>query len=135
MKLSDKEREDLRGEVFDLIAEAHVLMFQFNDHLMPGWPQMAGLLKQVGGRLIPSRIGQLIDSPNIAIQRNKDAAKAKENTPIEKPISKAKKRGIPVNVLTESSKSEKDELIDMAKELGIKVDRRMSIETIKGLIA
>lgn len=142
MNLTDKERGDLREEVFSHIREAHVLMFQYNDHLLPGWPQLAGLLKQVGGRLLPSRIGELMDSDKVAIQRNKDAAKAKESAPTEKPISKAKKRGIPVKVLDVEvveggipEASQKNLFIAKARKLGIKADARMSIDTIKAKIA
>ena len=136
MNLSDTERLALRDEIFDHIAEAHVLLFQHNDNILPGWPQVAGLLRQAGGQVRPDRVGQLIDSPNIAIQRNKDAAKA-----AEKPISKAKSKAVAAKVEEVSvvdgamREATKEDYIERAQGLGIKVDGRMKLETIKAKIA
>ena len=89
MTLSDREKLGIKGEIFDLIKEAHVLMFQYNDNLLPGWGRCAGLMKQAAGQLIPNRIGEVMDSPNEAIRRNEAAAKAKA-TPTQPKVAAAK---------------------------------------------
>ena len=126
MTLSDEKRDALRNETFDLIAEAHVRLWQYNSHIMPGWGQTAGLLKQAAGTIMPARIGEIIDSPRIARERNEANAAATKNKPVKEPVKKAAPK---------TEKSEKEILLETAKEAGLKVDGRMSVATLKNKLA
>jgi hypothetical protein len=99
MILSDSEKQKKREEIFELVAEAHVQLFQYNDSIIPGWARIAGLLKQAGGQLSPARIGEIIDSPRIARERNEAASKEKvapkKNTPKAETTAPVKKTRVP----------------------------------------
>lgn len=87
MELSDKQRGELRSEIFELLKEAHIKLFQYNTHVHPGWMRSAGNIKVAAGQLIPGRIGELIDSPNEARRRMEAEAKkaaAPKHTPTKK---------------------------------------------------
>ena len=88
MELSDKQREELRAEIFELLKEAHIKLFQYNTHVHPGWMRVAGNVKVAAGQLLPGRIGEIIDSPNEGRRRNEAAAK-KPVSPKREPTKKA----------------------------------------------
>lgn len=126
--MGDAEKNNIKNKIFDLVSEAHILMLQHNTNISAGAYQQAGILAQFCRSLMSQRSGDISNNANIARQRNEDAAKANG-----KPISLAKNRGVHVKVETEAS--EKGMLIEQAKDLGIKVDARMSVETIQAKIA
>lgn len=129
MTLSDEKRDALRNEIFDLLAEAHVRLFQYTSHVMPGWARQAGLIKQAAGGIMPARIGEVIDSPRIARERNE----AKAFAELEK---KTKATKTPKSVTKKADdKIEKQQLIDDARSIGLKVDARMSVMTLKAKLA
>ena len=130
MTLSDEKRDALRNEIFDLLAEAHVRLFQYNSHVMPGWARHAGLIKQAAGGIMPARIGEVIDSHRIARERNE----AKAFAGIKEKKTKAPKT--PKSVTKKADdKTEKQQLIDDARSIGLKVDARMSVATLKAKLA
>jgi|DEB0MinimDraft_6_1074348.scaffolds.fasta_scaffold34223_2 hypothetical protein len=112
--MTDTERLRNKNELFDLMKEAHIGIWMYQNDIHPNWAVIAGDIKRAGTRLHQARAKEFMASPQAAKDRLKEAIHEIVKEPVQTPQEK---------------------LYAEAKAMGLKVRKTMKVETLERLIA
>lgn len=116
--MTDQEKANIKGEIFDSLKAIHVKMFQYEGEIHPNWALLAQETARVARRLMPHRGPELLSSPQEA-KLLRDANIVTSNGGVD--------------VKTDSTDS-REALYQKAKDMGLKVRKNMKAATIQDLI-